>query len=131
LNCSQDFGATRGLQSEIKKTKWSFEVISIHLVVSSPKKYMARRIFATLVSLLLALSAFAQGNSSLWGKVTDATGAPVSGATIVIKNLETDTERTRGRSVQRRSLAGWPVRNYGYQNWLSNGPSSRHRPDRR
>lgn len=30
----------------------------------------------------------------MWGKVTDATDAAVSGATIVIKNLETDTERT-------------------------------------
>jgi Carboxypeptidase regulatory-like domain len=69
-------------------------MISINLGVSSPKKYKARGIFATLASLLLAVSALAQGDSSLWGKVTDATGAPVSGATIVIKNLETDTERT-------------------------------------
>ena len=68
-------------------------MISLHLAVPSPKKYMARGVFAALASLLLALSAFAQGDSSLWGKVTDATDAPVSGATIVIKNLETDTER--------------------------------------
>lgn len=69
-------------------------MISIHLAVSSPRKYRASGVFATLTSLLLALSVFAQGDSSLWGKVTDATDAPVSGATIVIKNLETDTERT-------------------------------------
>jgi len=69
-------------------------MISINLAVYSPKKYNARLIFATLASLLLALSTFAQGNSSLWGKVTDTTNAPVSGATIVIKNLETGTERT-------------------------------------
>jgi hypothetical protein len=66
-------------------------MISIHLVVSSPKK--APVVFATLASLLLALTVFAQGDSSLWGKVTDETDAPVSGATIVIKNLETGTER--------------------------------------
>ena len=64
-------------------------MISLHLAVSSPKKYKARGVFAALASLLLAFSAFAQGDSSLWGKVTDATDAPVSGATIVIKNLET------------------------------------------
>ena len=68
-------------------------MISLHLAVSSPKKYKARGVFGSLASLLLALSAFAQGDSSLWGKVTDQTDAPVSGATIVIKNLETDTER--------------------------------------
>src|ERR1700693_2147845 len=72
-------------------------MISINLAVSSTKKYKARGIFATLASLLVALSAFAQGDSSLWGKVTDATDAPVSGATIVIKNLETDTERKSRR----------------------------------
>ncbi len=68
-------------------------MISLHLAVSSPKKYKARGVFGSLASLLLALSAFAQGDSSLWGKVTDQTDASVSGATIVIKNLETDTER--------------------------------------
>ena len=69
-------------------------MISIHLAVSSPRKYKARGAFGALASLFLALSTFAQGDSSLWGKVTDATDAPVSRATIVIKNLETDTERT-------------------------------------
>ena len=68
-------------------------MISINLAVSSTKKYLARGIFTTFASLSLALSAFAQGESSLWGKITDATDAPVSGATIVIKNLETDTDR--------------------------------------
>ncbi len=67
-------------------------MVSKNLAVFSPK-YRARGIFATLASLLLALASLAQGDSSFWGKVTDATGAPVSGATIVIKNLETDTER--------------------------------------
>src|SRR5580692_10654544 len=69
-------------------------MISLQLAVTSLRKYKARGVFATLAFLLLALSAFAQGDSSLWGKVTDATNAPVSGATIVIKNLETGTERT-------------------------------------
>src|ERR1700733_8694356 len=86
------FRATCALGAQIKTTKWSFEMISINLAVSSPKKYRAKAVFATLASLLLALSAFAQGDSSLWGKVTDAANAPVSGATIVIKNLETDRE---------------------------------------
>ncbi len=69
-------------------------MISINYAVSSPKKYKARGVFAALAGLLLTLSAFAQGDSSLWGKVTDVTDAAVSGATIVIKNLETGTERT-------------------------------------
>jgi hypothetical protein len=76
-----------------QKTEWSLEMISINLAVTLAKKHRARGIFATLASLLLAFSAFAQGDSSLWGKVTDASNAPVPGATILIKNLETDTER--------------------------------------
>ena len=46
-----------------------------------------------LVFALVAFSAFAQGDSSLWGTVTDTTDATVSGAAIAIKNLETGTER--------------------------------------
>src|ERR1700688_167282 len=69
-------------------------MISIHLAASLAKKYKERGVFAMLASLLLVISAFGQGDSSLWGKVTDAMDAPVSGATILIKNLETDTERT-------------------------------------
>jgi hypothetical protein len=69
-------------------------MISINLAVSSPKKYQARGILGAFACLLLALSTLAQGDSSLWGKVTDATDGPVSGAAIVIKNLETDTERS-------------------------------------
>jgi hypothetical protein len=76
-----------------KETIWSLEMTFIHLAVASPKKYKERRAFATLALLLLAISTFAQGNSSLSGKVMDVTDAPVSGATIVIKNLETGTER--------------------------------------
>lgn len=68
-------------------------MISLYLSFYSPKNYKARSVFAMLPSLFLALSAFAQGDSSLCGKVTDATDAQVSGATLVIKNLETDTER--------------------------------------
>jgi hypothetical protein len=77
-----------------QKTNWSLEMISADVAVSSLKKFEARVFFAALVSALVVLSAIAQGDSSLWGTVTDATDTTVSGATVVIKNLETNTERT-------------------------------------
>jgi Carboxypeptidase regulatory-like domain len=73
---------------------WSLEMISSDFAISSLKKFMLGGLLAALVSALLVLSASAQGDSWLWGTVTDATHAAVSAATIVIKNLETGTERT-------------------------------------
>ncbi len=34
------------------------------------------------------------GDSSLWGSITDATNAGVPGVTVLIRNLETGTERS-------------------------------------
>lgn len=59
----------------------------------------ARRLFLFAAAVFLGCGLFAaslsaQGDSSLWGSVTDASDAGVSAATVVIKNLETGTERT-------------------------------------
>jgi hypothetical protein len=47
-----------------------------------------------MTSVLLAAAVSAQGDSSLWGSITDATNAGVPGATVLIRNLETGTERS-------------------------------------
>jgi Carboxypeptidase regulatory-like domain len=47
-----------------------------------------------LVSVLAASSVYAQGDSSLWGSVSDASDAGISGATVTITNLETGTQRS-------------------------------------
>jgi Carboxypeptidase regulatory-like domain len=43
--------------------------------------------------LLLCSAAFAQGDASIWGSVSDSSGAGVAGATVTIRNLETGTIR--------------------------------------
>jgi Carboxypeptidase regulatory-like domain len=43
--------------------------------------------------LLLCSAAFAQGDASIWGSVSDSSGAGVAGATVTIRNLETGTLR--------------------------------------
>ena len=56
---------------------------------------LVRRLFQLTLGLLLLLSlAFAQSTATLEGTVTDATGAVVPGAKIVIHNLATGEERT-------------------------------------
>ena len=69
-------------------------MISFSTAISSVWKFNVRRLFAVLAFAFLAVSARAQGDSSLAGTVTDTSDAVVSGATIVIKSLETGTERT-------------------------------------
>jgi hypothetical protein len=69
-------------------------MISLDFAFSSFRTLKVRIPFAALVSAILVLAAFAQGDSSISGSVTDPTQAAVSGATIVIKNLEMDAERT-------------------------------------
>lgn len=88
-------------------------MISLDLAFSSLRKLKVRTLFAAFASALFALSAFAQGDSSIWGTVTDATQGPVSGATIAIKNLETDTERTLVTDAEGRFNApALPVGHY-------------------
>ncbi len=52
--------------------------------------------FLSLVIGVLALAApsFAQVSASISGRVTDPSGAIVSGATVTVKSLETDATRT-------------------------------------
>jgi hypothetical protein len=63
------------------------------------RNFSSKQIFILVLGALLAGSslvppASAQGDSSLWGSVDDDTDAGVSGATVVVRNLETGTERT-------------------------------------
>ncbi|MGA2811424.1 MAG: carboxypeptidase-like regulatory domain-containing protein [Candidatus Acidiferrum sp.] len=68
---------------------------------------------AFLAGSLLAASLRAQGDSSLWGTVNDATNAGVAGATVVVKNLETGTERVLLTDASGRySAAALPVGHY-------------------
>ena len=56
---------------------------------------LLRRLFQLSLGMLLLLSiAFAQSTATLEGTVTDATGAVVPGAKIVVHNLATGEERT-------------------------------------
>jgi hypothetical protein len=63
----------------------------------APSSYLKKALLyfalAILPVVLAAANLSAQGDSSLWGSVTDASDAGIPGATIVIKNLETGTER--------------------------------------
>src|SRR5271170_1365398 len=58
------------------------------------KKVLFHALSLFIVGALLAVAVFAQGESSLWGSITDASNAGVSGATVLIRNLETGTERS-------------------------------------
>jgi Carboxypeptidase regulatory-like domain len=73
-------------------------------------------LYAYLVILAGAVSAsplLAQGDSSLWGCVTDASSAGISGAEVVITNLETRTERmTVTDEAGRFSAPALPVGHY-------------------
>src|SRR6202011_3218111 len=62
---------------------------------------------------LLVVPVSAQGDSSLWGSVSDETDAGVAGATVVIRNLETGTERTLTTNVSGRyNASALPVGHY-------------------
>jgi hypothetical protein len=58
------------------------------------KKILPYAYLAILASVLAASNIYAQGDSSLWGSVSDASDAGISGATVIITNLETGTERS-------------------------------------
>ena len=51
---------------------------------------MRRKMLFLVVMLLFAVSASAQYRASIQGVVTDPQGAAVSGATVTLKNLETN-----------------------------------------
>src|SRR5271154_5326909 len=60
---------------------------------SYAKRVLFYAYLAILASALAASNLYAQGDSSLWGSVSDASDAGISGATVIITNLETGTER--------------------------------------
>ena len=66
---------------------------SLKVVVSHLKKWALQVLMAILASGVLVPTVCGQGEASLWGSVNDSTGAGVFGATVVVKNLETGTER--------------------------------------
>jgi hypothetical protein len=63
----------------------------------TPSSYFEKALryfhFVILAGTLLATNLSAQGDSSLWGSVTDASDAGIPGATVSITNLETGTAR--------------------------------------
>ncbi|MDQ1408410.1 MAG: hypothetical protein QOJ41_145, partial [Acidobacteriaceae bacterium] len=68
-------------------------MISLEILNFSSKKVFIFVLGSLLASGLLVASVSAQGDSSLWGSVSDETDAGVAGATVDIRNLETGTER--------------------------------------
>src|SRR6266849_10901362 len=60
---------------------------------SHSKKVLLYLHLLILAGILVASPLSAQGDSSLWGTVTDASSAGIPGAAVVIRNLETGTER--------------------------------------
>jgi hypothetical protein len=81
-------------------------------------KFSSKNVFLFVLGSLLAGGPFvapasAQADSSLWGSVSDETDAGVSGATIVIRNLETGTERTLTTDVSGHyNASALPVGHY-------------------
>ena len=63
------------------------------MVFSYAKKLL---LYASSIVLaaLLSSPALAQGDASVWGSVSDTSGAGVAGATVTIRNQETGTQRT-------------------------------------
>jgi hypothetical protein len=99
-----------------KNTKlqiWSVEMISIESFNFSSKKVFIFVLGSVLAGGLLVAPASAQGDSSLWGSVSDETDAGVAGATIVVRNLETRTERTLTTDVSGHyNASALPVGHY-------------------
>jgi hypothetical protein len=67
---------------------------SLNTIVFYAKKLLFYASSLTLPGTLLCAALFAQGDTSLWGSVSDTSGASVSGATVFIRNLETGAERS-------------------------------------
>ncbi len=62
--------------------------------ISCSKRTLSAIVLALLVFLLVAPSAWAQSTTSVRGTVTDPSGGAVVGATVVLLNPESKTERT-------------------------------------
>ena len=88
-------------------------MISIEILGFWSKKIFFLVLGFLLGGGLLVLPIWAQGDSSLWGSVTDKTDAAMAGATVVIRNLETGTERTLTTDASGRyNASALPVGNY-------------------
>ena len=88
-------------------------MISVDSLSVSAHKLFLFTLAVFLSCGLFATSVSAQGDSSLWGSVTDASDAGVAAATVIIKNLETGTERTLLTDVSGRyNASALPVGHY-------------------
>src|SRR5271154_5141464 len=63
-------------------------------VVPYAMKVLFYAMSIVMASALLVATVSAQGDSSLWGSVTDASNAGVPGSTVLIRNMETGSERS-------------------------------------
>jgi hypothetical protein len=78
----------------------------------------SKKVFVFVLGLLLTdgplvVPALAQADSSLWGSVRDAADDAISGATIVIRNVETGMERPLTTDVSGRyNASALPVGHY-------------------
>jgi len=76
-------------------------------------KYLSVVVSALALSALLAVPAFAQGESSIEGTVTDSSGGAIPGVSVQIKNLETGAGRLLTTDDSGRfSAAALPVGQY-------------------
>jgi hypothetical protein len=82
------------------------------------RNFSSKKTFIFVLGSLLAggpllAPASAQGDSSLWGSVSDESDAGVSGASVVIRNIETGTERTLTTDTSGRyNASALPVGHY-------------------
>ncbi|MGB2888341.1 MAG: carboxypeptidase-like regulatory domain-containing protein [Candidatus Acidiferrales bacterium] len=68
---------------------------------------------ATLLMLVFAVGGWARTEASIAGTVADGSGAPVAGAKLMVRNLETNTTRkTTTDEAGRYSVASLPVGRY-------------------
>jgi len=63
------------------------------LAASHSRKLLFLFFFLIVVIAISPGAAFAQGEVSLWGSVTDSSGAAVAGAEVTVVNLETGRSR--------------------------------------
>jgi len=85
----------------------------LKLIVSFAKKLALYAAAIILAGVLFCSALLAQGDASLGGSVTDATGAGIAGAAVIITNLETGTQRTLATDEAGRfSAPALPVGHY-------------------
>ena len=76
-------------------------------------KMLRTQVGALLLGLIFAASARAQGEASITGTVTDRSGASVAGATVTVRNLETNLwRRTLTDIAGRYNVESLPVGQY-------------------